>query len=181
MLPGNYLAEVNNTNKLSDMKEQLQRIGIKTESFPSVLTSEWENHAPSMVSTSQAFPTTTNIFLKSMDLIDLKYLDHETEQQDMAATCMVVLPDMTDDEENHYQQFQSPNHLPDCALGHQSTMSNGTSLNKSLRQYWSNNPITYEESKYQSLVIFSGDIFPLHFYQWRKKVLHFIQGIPVAK
>ena len=81
------IAEVNTTSKLSDMKEQLQRIGIKTESFPSVLTSEWENHAPSMVSTSQAFPTTTNNFLKSIDLIDLKCLDHETEQQDMTATC----------------------------------------------------------------------------------------------
>ena len=139
------------------MKEQLQRIGIKTESFPSVLTSEWENHAPSMVSTSQAFPNITNNFFKSMDLIDLKYFDHETEQQDMTATCIMVLPGMTDDVENHYQQFQSynhyqqfqsPNHFPGCALGHQSTMKNGPSRNRSLTQYWSNkSPMKNQSTK----------------------------------
>ena len=41
--------------------------------------------------------------------------------------------------------------------------------------------VTYEEPKYQSLVTFSGDIFPLHFYQWRKKVLYLSRGIPMAR
>ena len=101
MLPGNYLAEVNTTNKSNDF-------GIETKPFYSAFASEWENHALSMASISQAFPTATNNFSKSLDL----HLNHETEQQDMAATCMMGLPDTNYDEENHYQQFQSSNHLP---------------------------------------------------------------------
>ena len=42
------------------------------------------------------------------------------------------------------------------------------------------NPATYEELKYQSLVTFSGNTFPPHFYQWRKEVLNLNQGIPLA-
>ena len=34
------------------------------------------------------------------------------------------------------------------------------------------NPVSSEEMKYQSLIIFSGDVFPQHFYQWRRDVLN---------
>ena len=74
--------------------KHLQKIGININSFPSVLTSEWENHAPSMVSPLQAFPNITNIFLKTMDQIDFKHFDHDAEQQDMTALSIMVLPSM---------------------------------------------------------------------------------------
>ena len=51
MLPGNYLAEINSTYKSSDTGTEIE------PHFP-VFPPEWENHAPSMASTSQA-PTTT--------------------------------------------------------------------------------------------------------------------------
>ena len=150
-----YQKGVNTTSKLNEMNKKakhLQKIGIKINSFPSVfLTSEWENHAPCMVSPSQAFPNITNNLLKNtMDQIDFKYFDHDAEQQDMTASCMMVLSSMVNDE------------------------------NRSLMQQLTINPATDEELKYQSLITFFENTFPPHFYQWRKKVLNLIQGIPLT-
>ena len=98
----------------------------------------------------------------------------------MAATCMMDLTDMTYDEEDHCQQSQSPNHLPHCPLGRQHTRKSELSLHKSLRLNLGDDSIIYEESKYRDSVTFNGDIFPLHFYQWRKKVLHLIRDKPAV-
>ena len=81
------------------------------------------------------------------------------------------------------QQFKTTEHLPDCHFGNQQTVKTepiqeGPRCHKSANKAWTSDPIIFEESKYRSLDTFSGDIFPLHFYQWRREILCLILDNP---
>jgi hypothetical protein len=100
---------------------------------------------------------------------------------------MMGLSDTTHDKDgkghlHRCQQFQTTDHLPGCYFSNQHTQTNppqGVSqLNRSHSKTWTRDPIIFEESNYRSSITFSGDIFPLHFYQWRKEILCLILDEP---